>query len=156
MKAKIKIIDNLKLRNEIYLKTKQCGQKCLSNWALSITFPLLDKIDVKHNVNIGLKESIDVNRLWQTGHATVGDVRNASLKVHKLARETENQIQRMIFRAIGHAIATGHVKSHAIIASDYAIKAIGLLNDNDINYITTERREQLDKLIEIINDIKKR
>lgn len=38
------------------------------------------------------------------------------------------------------------MREHAIVASDYAIKVIGLASDNNMKSITEERTWQLDQL----------
>ena len=91
-----------------------------------------------------------VNENWQKGNARMHDVRQASLKIHKLARECEEDL-KTAFRATGHAVASGHMKEHAMVASDYAIKTIGLISSNDIDLITLERYYQLNELKKLNN-----
>nr|WP_251006159.1 hypothetical protein [Carnobacterium sp. ISL-102] len=38
------------------------------------------------------------------------------------------------------------MREHAMVASDYAVKTIGLLNSNNINAVTHEREFQLNEL----------
>ncbi len=56
-------------------------------------------------------------------------------------RNKENSI-----RVAGQAVASGHMREHAIITSDYAVKTIGLISSNDIEAITFEREWQLNEL----------
>ena len=39
----------------------------------------------------------------------------------------------------GQAVASGHMREHAMVTSDYAIKTIGLISSSSIEAITTER-----------------
>ena len=45
----------------------------------------------------------------------------------------------------------GHMIEHAMVASDYAIKTIGLITNNDIDAITKERKWQLNELNKLKN-----
>lgn len=54
-----------------------------------------------------------------------------------------------MFRVIGQAVASGHMKEHSMVASDYAIKVINLLYDNDMEMMERERKWQLNKLLEL-------
>jgi hypothetical protein len=46
-------------------------------------------------------------------------------------------------RVIGHAVATAHMKEHALVASDYAIKLINLAYPDDLAAVQKERQWQL-------------
>ena len=60
-------------------------------------------------------------------------IRQASLASHAAARETnEDNPARSAARAAGQAVATAHVKTHAIGAAIYALQAIHRAN-GDIN-----------------------
>ena len=43
------------------------------------------------------------------------------------------------------------MREHSMVASDYAVKTIGLLNSNEINAITREREWQLNELKRTFN-----
>jgi len=45
------------------------------------------------------------------------------------------------------------MKEHAIVASDYAIKTIGLITNNNMDAITKERKWQLNELNKLKNEI---
>ncbi len=50
---------------------------------------------------------------------------------------------------IGHAVAAGHMKEHAMVASDYAVKVINLKYPMDMEAVKKERLWQIDELKEI-------
>jgi hypothetical protein len=58
------------------------------------------------------------------------DVRQAGFKIHKLARESEDELIQIALRVAGQSIATAHMEEHAMLASDYAVKVINLLYPN--------------------------
>ena len=71
-------------------------------------------------------------------------------KIHKLARlYNDNEVKKYALRVVGQAVSSGHMKEHAIVASDYAIKFINIMYHNDLEKVTAERNWQLRKLNEI-------
>jgi len=74
------------------------------------------------------------------------DVRQVAFKIHKIAQECDSDIKKTALRVSGQAVSSGHMKEHAMIASDFAIKAIGLISSNDIERITKARQWQLEEL----------
>jgi hypothetical protein len=114
--------------------------------ALMVAKHILDIVGIDYNSKDSVVEGFKTNELWQMGNARMHDARQASFKVHKIARECESKIERATFRTIAQAIASGHIREHAIIASDYAIKTIGLISSNNIDAISLEREWQLNEL----------
>ena len=64
-------------------------------------------------------------------------------KIHALAKQAENPRKQALLRVIGHAVATAHMKEHAMVASDYAIKLINLAYPDDLAAVQKERQWQL-------------
>ncbi len=146
--VKIKILDNIELRFKIDELYEKSNPIVLAQWSLKIAKRALLVADIDYN-NIGaLEEGFKVNELWQKGEAKIMEVRKVSFKIHKLARDSDSKIQKYAFRVVGQAVASGHMKEHAIVASDYAIKLIELIYKNDMDVITKEREWQLSELIE--------
>lgn len=145
-KSKLKFLDDNDLRTQILLLSNACDQKSLANWSMSLAKHNLDLLSIDWQSNKIVTEAIEVSELWQKDQASVPEVRSSALSVHKLARETNLEVEKLAYRAIGHAVAIGHVGDHAIIASDYAIKSLGLFKDGNMGAITQERKWQLDKL----------
>lgn len=52
-------------------------------------------------------------------------------------------------RVAGHAVAAAHMREHAIVASDYAIKVISLLDPGCLKAVRKERLWQIYHLKEI-------
>lgn len=55
-------------------------------------------------------------------------------------------------RTVGQAVSVGHMKEHAIVCSDYAIKTVQLYSSNNIERITEERHWQIEELQKIIGN----
>ncbi|MCE5343353.1 MAG: hypothetical protein LLF96_07195 [Eubacteriales bacterium] len=145
-KVKIKIIDNSELREKIDELYEKINQVDLAKWSLRIAKHIFEIAEIDYHSIDAIVDGFAVNERWQTGNASIHEVRQASFKIHKIARECEAAIKKTAFRVAGQAVASGHRKEHAMVASDYAIKAIGLLYSNDRNAITSEREWQLNEL----------
>jgi len=52
-------------------------------------------------------------------------------------------------RVTGQAVAVGHMKEHAMVASDYAIKVMNLMFPGNTEAVTIERNWQLTMLSNI-------
>lgn len=149
-KPKIKIVDDSILREEIDNLYETTNQVLLAKWSLSIAKHILVLVGMNYESSDVILEGFEVNEMWQSGKARMHDVRQSGFKIHKLARETENEVQQTALRVVGQAVGSGHMREHSMVASDYAIKVIGLLSANDIGSITKERMWQLEELKTII------
>ena len=145
---KIKIFDSTAYRNkleDLYCTTEQ---KIIAKWAINLSKYIFSMIDFDYNSNEIITSSFSVNEAWQNGNARMHDVRQAGFKVHALARSEKNEILKTALRVAGQAIGTGHMKEHALVASDYAVKVVNLLKPNSIDDIIDLRKWQIDKLNE--------
>ena len=144
--TKIKIVDNVQLREEIDSLYDQTNQIILAKWSVSIAKHILDMVGIDYNALSEIIEGFKIIELWQLGEASMHDVRQKAFKIHKLARETDNEIKKTALRVTGQAVGSGHMREHSMIASDYAIKVVGLIYSSNIDDITRERIWQLDEL----------
>lgn len=145
-KVKIKILDNSPLRKQIDDLYKTMDQVSVAKWSLSLAKHILETVDINYESYIELVEGFRINELWQDGEARMHDVRQIGFSIHRLARECDSEIQKTALRVVGQAVGSGHMKEHAMIASDYAIKTIGLITSNDIGAVTLEREWQFNEI----------
>ena len=68
-----------------------------------------------------------------------------------MAKSSEDDIISTALRIVGHAVATGHMKEHAMVASDYAAKVINSLCPTNMDAVKKERLWQINHLKEIKN-----
>jgi len=83
---KIKIKDNHELRikiDDLYTKSNQI---ILAKWSLIIAKRILKAAGIDYKNFIEITEGFQVNKLWQNGKVRMHDVRQASFKIHKIAR----------------------------------------------------------------------
>ena len=145
-KIKIKIKDNIELRREIDELYENMDQVNAAKWSIPIAKHILKIADIDYKSMDEILEGFKVNKLWQVKKARMHDVRQAGFKIHKLARKSNSEIEKTVLRVVGQAVASGHMKEHAIIASDYAVKTVGLINNDSIEAITREREWQLNEI----------
>lgn len=74
----------------------------------------------------GLEQALQVAQHWQQGQATVGQARQAAVKVFAIARNLTQPSAVAVARAVGHAVATAHMADHSLGAAHYALKAVQL------------------------------
>ena len=146
IKRKIKIIDDDNLRNKIWDIYETKSQTIMAKWSLDIAKRMIKKSKIDISKYPEIKEGFKINELWQKNEARMYDVRKIGLQIHKKAREQDNEIFKSVLRVVGQAVASGHMKEHSIVASDYAIKVINLMFNNDLNKVIEERNIQLEML----------
>jgi hypothetical protein len=149
-KIKIKINDNKELRKEIDGFYENMDQKTLAKWSLAIAKHILKIVDIDYSSIDEIVEGFKISELWQVKEVRLHDIRQAGFKIHKIARESDSEIKRAALRVVGHAVASGHLREHAIIASDYAVKTIGLITSDNMEAITIEREWQLDEIKKLL------
>lgn len=93
-----------------------------------------------------IENGFRINELWQKGDATLHEVRQAGFKIHQVARQCKSEITKNAIRACGQAVGVGHMREHAMVCSDYAIKTIQLAFPGQIDKISQERKWQLIEL----------
>lgn len=145
-KPKIKIVDHTELRDEIETNSELISQADLARWAISIARRVLPYAEKEFPDNAKIKHGVSVIELWQNGEASVHQVRQGGFKVHEVARECKSKTAKAAARATGQAVGVGHMRGHAMVVADYAIKAVGFDSSDDMNRITEERQWQLREL----------
>jgi len=111
----------------------------------------LDDLDnnLKNDSRIELGIETLENRI--EGSIRAYELRKIGFIVNELAKESKTEVSKYAARSFAQAIATGHMRGHAMVSSDYAIKVVNSLTSNSLNASTEERRRQL-KLIDNLLD----
>ena len=149
-KTKIKIKDNVELRCELDKIYENTEQVILAKWALSVAKHILSMASIDSSSIDEVTNGFQTNERWQVGLARMFDVRQAGFKVHRLAKESDNPLKTAALRTSGQAIGTGHMREHAMVCSDYAVKTIELLSNGNTHQISEEREWQINELKRIL------
>ena len=126
-KAKIKIEDDSELRTQLDVEYEYASQVELCRFALLLAEHILTLVRYENMDDPVIKNGYVINRKWQIGDARMHDVRQAGLEIHRKAKACEDIIVQTALRTVGQAVATGHMREHAMVASDYAIKVVNLI-----------------------------
>lgn len=145
-KPKIKITDNPELRIELKKLVGETSHVNLANWAMKCAQHILYLSNSEPVNSIIINNGFDLLHLWRENNATVYEVRKAALKIHEEARKCKTELSRTVHRTAGHAVSVGHMREHALVCSDYAIKAIQLVEGNNSEKIIEERQWQIQEL----------
>lgn len=130
--------------------TKVCDKKTLAVWAKDVAERVLPLFEEQFPDDKRPRKAIEYLEEWlKTGVTKMKDVRRASLDSHAAARSApEKSSARFAARACGQAAATAHVKTHAMGASWYALKAVRA-NGASEKEITKEQAWHYHHLLEL-------
>lgn len=140
----IKKIDDIPELKEKLIEAfdaKAGDHRAVSRYGLLLAAHVLELTGVQRDAAIG--ECFAVNQRWQEGRAKFQDARDAADVLLRLAREEKDPVRVKVLRVIAQVAAIPHVKRHALIASDYAIKLINLLHPKDFDEVRKEREIQI-------------
>jgi hypothetical protein len=145
-KVKIKINDIPELRATLDAIYQGKTQIQLAQWSLNLAEHVLALVEYDFEADQVIQNGFATNRQWQIGAARMFDVRQAGFKVHQLAKVCSVPVVQAALRVVGQAVGSGHMREHAMVASDYAIKTINLKYPNDMNAVKIERNWQISTL----------
>ena len=145
-KVKIKLNDSIELRAKLDEIYEAATQEQIVKWALSMSVHILEIAAPGYLEHKILTNGFLINKLQKEEKSRVHQVRQESLKIHQLAKACEDEKIKIVLRVAGHAAATGHMKEHGMVASDYAIKYVNLEFPNNIEAVISERSWQIQEL----------
>ena len=122
-KPRLAVTDKDKIIAELVGKT---GHKTLGVWACDCAARALPYFENKYPQDNRPRLAIEAGRAWvKTGVFRMADIRKIALAAHAAAREAKDEKAACsAARAAGHALATAHVRTHAIAAAMYAATAL--------------------------------
>ena len=131
---------------------QQTDKKTAVIWALDCAERVLHYFEDKYPKDNRPRLAIEAGRKWvKTGIFKMAVIRKASLDAHAAARNVQNDdIARSTARACGHAVATTHVKTHALGPIRYGLAAIRDAT-NSIEAVNKENNWQLQHLLDLKN-----
>jgi hypothetical protein len=139
--GKIDDIPALKAKLIAAFDAKASDHKAISRYSVLLAAHVLDVTSVQRDATID--QCFAVNEQWQEGKVAFQAARNVAGMLLRLAREEQNPLRATVLRVMAQVAATPHVKRHALIASDYAIKLINVMHPHNVDEVRRERETQI-------------
>jgi len=133
------------------LKIEQ--QRLLMKWSMNCVNHLLPLLN--NNINEYIIKAMDIGNNWIIGKVKTGSAIKISREILKYVKTLDNELEILITRAAGHAVATAHMADHSMGPVYYGLKAIKISGgsiDNELKWQIEEIPEELEELI--INGLK--
>lgn len=77
------------------------------------------------------------------GKISAYQLRQAGFLANTLSKRSTTDISKFAARVYAQAIASAHMRGHAMVSSDYAIKVIQLKDPKDLDRVRMERERQI-------------
>ncbi|TGK86305.1 hypothetical protein EHQ23_07830 [Leptospira bourretii] len=136
----------------------QADHKTSARWALDCVERVFFYYENSDCMDHHPKEALNVLKEWiKTGKFSMAVVRKAALDSHATARKIEmDHPEKSVARAAGQAVATAHVKTHAIGAANYSVQAVFRANENlnPEHSVRKERDWQYNHLLQLLAESK--
>jgi len=156
-KRKIKIDDVPGKRNELVALLEKLPHKYLAKWSIENAqayLPLIDIGDNKIKSEI-ITETSQILAKTIDGKSGAFELRKAGFLANTLSKKSLNDISKFSARVFAQAIASGHMRSHGIVSSDYAIKVVNMQWPNDRSKVASERDRQIELAKEIWHEFER-
>jgi hypothetical protein len=140
-----------KTKYDLIVKDK-ANHKTLVLWACDCADRVLGLFEKERPDDTNLRAAILAGRMWTEGKLKMVDARKKAFACHNSARSCDTDSAIFAARSVGHACATAHVATHAIHASEYALKAIKSSNAESEFLVLEEKTWQDNRLIELLNN----
>jgi hypothetical protein len=136
-------VQKIKLKRILFNRDSDCLQPLLALiekqkrrtlvlWALEYAEELADKFETKYPDEHRPRGAVNACRAWARGEVKMPFAKKAIHAAHNAATEiADDIIFCSIARAIGHAVATVHVETHAIGGPIYALTALAYESGQD-------------------------
>lgn len=138
----IKKLDDIPELKETLISVYEAkNHKDVSRYSLLLAEHVLSLSGMPRNETVDA--CFSVSRAWQEGTAKFQQARQVAFALHRLAREETNPIYVLVYRTLGQIAATPHVKRHALVASDYAVKLVNRMFPRDLDKVREMRETQI-------------
>ena len=138
----IKKLDDIpELKEKLISVYETKSHKDVSRYSLLLAEHVLALSGMPRNETVDACFSI--NLAWQEGNAKFQEARQVAFALHRLAREEPDPVYVLVYRTLGQIAATPHVKRHALIGSDYAVKLINRIYPRDFEKVRAMRNKQI-------------
>lgn len=142
---KIKILDDGQKRLELEQILAQLPQQQLAQWAMEHAIRFIALIDIGDDIEKQqiLTQVQEVFEARLAGNVSAYELRQAGFLAQKLSHKAKSPVSKYAARVFAQAVATAHMRGHAIVSADYAVKVVKLLSQDDIEAVRKEREKQI-------------
>ena len=143
---KLKILDDSQKRLELEQILVQLPQKQLAQWAMQHATRFMALIDIGDDLKKQqiLTQVQEVFEARLAGNVSAYELRQAGFLAQKLSQQAKSQVSKYAARVFAQAVATAHMRGHAIVSADYAVKVINLQSSDDMQAVVRERKQQIE------------
>lgn len=101
------------------------NHRTLVLWALEYAEKLVEKFETKYPEETRPRQAVEACRAWSRGEIKMPAAKKAIHAVHHAATQmSDDRVYGCLARAVGQAVATVHVETHAIGGVFYALTAL--------------------------------
>ncbi len=140
---KIKVTDISQKRMELETLLEQLPHKEVARWAVENARKFIEDIESFADKESILEETLNVFQQRLEGKKSAYQLRQAGFLANTLSKRSKADISKFAARVYAQAIASAHMRGHAIVSSDYAIKVIQLKDPKDLDRVRVERERQI-------------
>ncbi len=142
---KLKILDDGQKRLELEQILVEFPQEQLAQWAMQHATRFMALIDIGDDVKKQqiLTQVQEVFEARLAGNVSAYELRKAGFLAQKLSQQAKSPVSKYAARVFVQAVATAHMRGHAIVSADYAVKVVNLLSPADIVAVRKEREKQM-------------
>ncbi|MBP2622368.1 putative immunity protein [Streptococcus oricebi] len=152
---KLNILDDGQKRLELEQILVQLPQKQLAQWAMEHATRFIALIDIGGNLKkqqiLTQVQEVFEGRLAEKVAAY--ELRQAGFLAQKLSQQAKSPVSKYAARVFAQAVATAHMRGHAIVSADYAVKVINLQSPDDMQAVISERKQQIELATEWLKSI---
>lgn len=140
---KIKVTDIPQKRLELEKLLEQLPHSEVARWAVENARNFIEDIENFADKESILEETLNVFQQRLEGKISAYQLRQAGFLANTLSKGSKADISKFAARVYAQAIASAHMRGHAVVSSDYAIKVIQLKGPKDLDRVRVERERQI-------------
>ncbi len=138
---KLDDIPELKERLIAAFDAKSHDHKAISHYSTALGNHILALTGIPRDDAI--EQCFLINEKWRQGEVKFQAARNVAGVLLDLARTEKDPVKEKTLRVLAQVANTPHVKRHALIASDYAVKLINIMHPQNLDEVRKERETQI-------------
>lgn len=143
---KLKILDDRQKRLELEQILVRLPQQQLAQWAMEHATRFIALIDIGDDLKKQqiLTQVQEVFEARLVGNVSAYELRKAGFLAQKLSQQAKSPVSKYAARVFAQAVATAHMRGHAIVSADYAVKVLNLQSPDDMQAVVRERKQQIE------------